>query len=180
MNLKRDLALICAVLLLCMGGAHAIPMPVQHELVQPQLVGQGSYRWFGIKLYEAYLWRESDSRTHTAPLDDHFILELVYARQFQGKEIAASSIEEIRNLKLGTPEQQAAWLSLMQQVFPDVNAGTQLSGVYRVGQGVRFYRDGGLLKEINDAEFARAFFSIWLDERTSAPRLRKQLLGQTS
>lgn len=68
----------------------------------------------------------------------------------------------------------------MRQVFPDVQVGTRLSGAYQAGQGVRFYRDGVLLKEINDAEFARAFFSIWLDERTRAPRLRKQLLGQTS
>jgi hypothetical protein len=30
---------------------------------------------------------------------------------------------------------------------------------------------------IDDAEFARAFFAIWLDPKTSEPSLRKQLLG---
>jgi hypothetical protein len=34
-----------------------------------------------------------------------------------------------------------------------------------------------LIDEIEDPEFARAFFAIWLDERTSAGRLRIRLLG---
>lgn len=35
-----------------------------------------------------------------------------------------------------------------------------------------------LVGTIADAEFARAFFSIWLDPRTREPRLREQLTGQ--
>jgi hypothetical protein len=31
---------------------------------------------------------------------------------------------------------------------------------------------------VSDTEFARAFFSIWLDERTREPKLRAALLGQ--
>jgi Chalcone isomerase-like len=41
----------------------------------------------------------------------------------------------------------------------------------------RFYLDGKLLGEIADVEFAQAFFAIWLDPRTSASNLRKQLLA---
>jgi hypothetical protein len=47
-------------------------------------------------------------------------------------------------------------------------------------QGVRFYHDGRLLREVADVEFARAFFAIWLDEHTSSQRLRSQLLGLAS
>ncbi len=180
MNLVRGLALFCAVLSMCIGVAHANTLPVQGELEHARLSGQGAFRWFGFKVYEASLWRESTKRANSSPLEERFILELVYTREFLGKEIAASSIDEIRKLNIGTAQQHAAWLSLMLEVFPDVRAGTRLSGAYLAGQGVRFYRDGVLLREIANAEFSRAFFSIWLDERTSAPRLRKQLLGQSS
>lgn len=176
--MSRILVTAIIFLMLCGGTVHAGDFAVQQAFEQAHLIGKGSYRWLGIKLYEAYLWQ--DGRADTALLDSRFVLELVYARELQGEKIAASSIEEIRKLNLGSPDQHTAWLSLMRQVFPDVQEGTRLSGVYQAGQGVRFYRDGVLLKEINDAEFARAFFSIWLDERTSAPNLRKQLLGQTS
>lgn len=178
--MSQVLATFIALLVMCIGMAHAGGLTVQEELGQTHLAGKGSYRWFGIKLYEAYLWQENGGRADTDLLDGRFVLELVYARDLQGERIAASSIDEIRKLNMGSPDQHAAWLSLMRQVFPDVQEGTRLSGAYQAGQGVRFYRDGVLLKEIKDAEFARAFFSIWLDERTSAPRLRKQLLGQTS
>ncbi|MEQ1914068.1 MAG: hypothetical protein HOP24_04050 [Sideroxydans sp.] len=178
--MSRILATVIGILVLCSGTVHAGGLTVQEELGQRHLAGKGSYRWFGIKLYEAYLWQEKQGRADTALLDGRFVLELVYARELQGERIAASSIDEIRKLNMGSPDQHAAWLSLMRQVFSDVQEGTRLSGAYQAGQGVRFYRDGVLLKEIKDAEFARAFFSIWLDERTSAPNLRKQLLGQAS
>lgn len=170
---------IAVLVIFCGGTVQAEGWNVQQELGQANLTGKGSYRWFGIKLYEAYLWQE---KTVTADnvFDRRFVLELVYARNLQGERIAATSIDQIRKLNMGSPDQHAAWLSLMRQVFPDVQAGTRLSGAYQAGQGVRFYRDGVLLKEVNDADFARAFFSIWLDERTSAPRLRRQLLGQAS
>jgi hypothetical protein len=46
------------------------------------------------------------------------------------------------------------------------------------GFGARFWRNGAPLGEVADPAFSRAFFSIWLDPRTSAPELRAALLGQ--
>ena len=175
MNLFR--ACLLLALLVCATPVGATPMPVQHELTQARLSGQGSYRWFGIKLYDAYLWCEQGAAIQSAPLDSKLILELVYARELTGARIASASIDEMRKLKVGTPTQHAIWLKQMQEAIPDVREGTRLSGVYLPGHGVRFYHDGQLLKEIADAEFARAFFAIWLDPRTSATRLRNQLLG---
>jgi hypothetical protein len=66
----------------------------------------------------------------------------------------------------------------MRALFPDVAAGDSLSGLYLPGRGARFFHNGEPLGEIDDAQFARAFFSIWLDPRTSAPDLRAALLGE--
>lgn len=41
---------------------------------------------------------------------------------------------------------------------------------------VRFYLDGKALAEVADDDFARAFFGIWLDPASSAPKLRAALL----
>jgi hypothetical protein len=168
------------LLLLQVSSAFAITLSVQQELVNARLSGQGSYRWLGLKIYDAFLWRESGTDNNIALTDSKYILELVYARDLRGMRIASASLDEMRKLNRGTPVQQAMWLQLMQDTFPDVHEGTRLSGVYLPGQGVRFYLDGRLLKEISDVEFARAFFSIWLDEHTSAQSLRKQLLGLPS
>jgi hypothetical protein len=42
-----------------------------------------------------------------------------------------------------------------------------------------FFRDGAEIGRISDPDFGRAFFNIWLSQRTSAPELRAQLLGET-
>jgi hypothetical protein len=178
--IRLGVQLFTLLWLLQVTSAHASTLAVQQELVNAQLSGQGSYRWFGLKIYEAFLWRESSVEKTISLRDSKYILELVYARDLRGKRIAEASLDEMRKLNKGSPAQHSAWLQLMLGIFPDVHEGTHLTGVYMPNQGVRFYHDGRLLREVADVEFARAFFAIWLDEHTSAQRLRSQLLGLAS
>ncbi|UUZ55997.1 chalcone isomerase family protein [Massilia sp. H-1] len=64
----------------------------------------------------------------------------------------------------------------MKEIFPDVKEGTRISGVFLPGSQARFYLDGKPLATVPDPEFARAFFAIWLDPKTSAKGLRTALL----
>lgn len=137
-------------------------------------LGEGTLRWFGFKVYDATLWAAREQADFSAPLR----LELRYARALSGAAIAERSDEEIARLGFGTSEQRAGWLEAMRRLFPDVEAGDALAGEHLPGQGARFFRNGAPLGEIADPEFSRAFFSIWLDPRTSAPALRASLLGR--
>ena len=58
---------------------------------------------------------------------------------------------------------------------PNVKDGDFIIGEYVPGSA-RFYFNGRLLGEVADADFARLFFGIWLDAKTSAPELRAALL----
>jgi len=158
----------------------AIPSCVQAELTDARLSGQGSFRWFGLKIYDASLWVERTKFQPDSPTASKFVLDLTYARDINGNRIARSSIGQMRQLGFGSPVQQALWLNKMQALFPDVHEGTHISGVYLPAKGARFYLDGKLLGEIDDPDFARAFFSIWLDARTSAGHLRNELLASPS
>lgn len=137
-------------------------------------LGEGTLRWFGLKVYEARLWTAGGAPDFARPLR----LELRYARALRGAAIAERSDEEIARLGFGSPEQRAAWSAAMRSLFPDVAPGDTLSGEHVPGRGARFLRNGAPLGEIADPEFSRAFFSIWLDPRTSAPDLRTALLGR--
>jgi hypothetical protein len=169
--------LVASLLAFCLlaGKAQAVTTPsqIQNELTEARISGQGTFRWFGLKIYEATLWVSKDGYRSASK----FVLDLNYSRKLSGGRIAESSIDEIRKLGLGTPTQQATWLKQMRALFPDVKEGTHISGIYLPEQGARFYLDGELLGEILDAEFAQAFFAIWLDARSSAPKLRSLLLA---
>ena len=82
----------------------------------------------------------------------------------------------MQKLGYGSAEQRAAWLGKMTTLFPDVQEGTHITGINLPGVGARFYLDGKVLGEVADPEFARAFFAIWLDPKTTAAKLRAALL----
>lgn len=98
-------------------------------------------------------------------------------RALDGEAIAERSIEEIERLGAGSAAQRTAWAKLLRSAIPDVAEGDQITGVYRPGQGARFYLNERLLGEVDDPVFSRAFFAIWLDPRTSSPELRAALIG---
>lgn len=153
----------------------AVPPHIATDLPDAHLAGSGTYRWFGLRVYDAELWvGRQGYQAETAP----FALDLHYGHSFSGRKIAERSATEIEKLGLGTAEQRHNWLAQMQGCFPDVDDGTHLTGIFRPGSGAAFFRDGKAICEIRDAQFAAAFFAIWLDPHTSAPSLRANLLGQ--
>jgi hypothetical protein len=151
--------------------------PVAHATTDElRLHGQGTLRWLGLKIYDAQLFAPaqfSAERTFERP----FALELTYARNFSGQSIAERSLEEIKKLGIGDAAQHGRWLARMQAIFPNVASGDRLRGVHQPGQGVSFYKNGQRIGAIDDQDFSRAFFSIWLGPKTAEPMLRNRLLG---
>lgn len=177
MGALRRLALLAAALLLAAGAAGAVaPAHVLDGIPGARLAGSGSFSWFGIKLYDARLWVGQAGYRPGAP----FALELEYARALSGARIAAASDDEIGKTSAATAAQRAAWLGRMQTLFPDVKAGSRITGVFTADGTVRFYQGNAPLGTIADAQFAQAFAAIWLGPRTSAPRLRAELLKGAS
>lgn len=172
------------LLMLCFGllvasaqTAVSVPQHIREEIPQANLQGSGSFRWFGLHIYDASLWSTAAAYKPDSDKPQRLALDLEYARTLYGSKIADASIDEIEKLKLGTPEKRQQWLAQMKALFPDVKQGTHITGVYIPNEAARFYLNGKLLGEIRDAEFAHAFFAIWLDKKSSALSLRSKLLG---
>ncbi len=157
------------------------PPEVLAELPEARLQGSGRLRYFGLHIYDARLW-VGPSYPREAPGREDFAahplaLELEYARSLDGEKIAERSIEEMSRAGKLAAAQAQAWLDFMKAAFPNVRAGSRLTGLQRPGESARFYVDGKPGRELRDAEFARRFFGIWLAPQTSQPALRLALLG---
>ena len=133
--------------------------------------GSGEFRRFGFLIYEATLWAGDD------PQQPPLLLRLDYKRDISGTDLVAASVREMRRT-VADEARLREWGERLARIFPDVKAGDHLIGDYRP-EGALFVQDGRELGGIRDADFARAFFGIWLDPRTSAPGLRASLLQQT-
>jgi hypothetical protein len=176
-TVRPCLAAVVLCAWLAAASAAAAPDYLRADLGEARLAGRGTLTWFGLRVYDAALYVPARFDPDD-PLAQPFALELTYARRLSGARIAQTSRDEIARLGYGDEAKRARWLAQMQALFADVEAGTRLAGVHLPGVGARFYRDGRTLGAIDDPEFARAFFAIWLDARTRAPQLRAQLLGR--
>lgn len=167
------LAVATALLLTVGAGAMTLPEPVAKEFPDLRLAGEGRLRWFGLHIYDATLWISAPRWSEK----QNFALDIRYARDFRGSKLVQSSLEEMRRLGFVDEALLQKWADELTRVLPDVSKGEHLTGVYRPGLGADFYHQGRLAGTIADPELARAFFAIWLDERTREPGLRRSLIG---
>lgn len=140
---------------------------------RPKVVGEAQLRVMFWKIYDAKLAAPNGEWKKDTP----FALSLTYLRDFDGEEIASRSVDEMRDIGYEDEVLLAKWFEQMRSVFPNVLEGENITGVMDNQQHTHFYYDGNLLGSIEDQSFGQAFFDIWLNEKTSEPKMRKQLLG---
>lgn len=170
--MSRHLLLVLFAALLAGGAANASMPQVAPDLPGARVAGQGTFTWFGMKIYEARLWVGEAGYAPGQP----FALELHYARSLSGARIAEASADQMAKTGGGSAAQRALWLDRMRDIFPDVKEGSRITGVFLPGGAVRFHLDAAPLGTIAEPGFAEAFAGIWLGPRSTAPRLRDALL----
>jgi hypothetical protein len=174
-NANWPLALALAGWIVCAVPAFAETKPpmIANSVKAEQPYGTGTLRWFLIPAYDASLWTDAIHWSMQAP----FALALTYHMSFSSHAIVERSLKE---MKYDDPSLSDAVLAdyrtTMSGLFPDVEAGDRITGLYTLDGTARFFRNGRLTGQVHDPAFARAFFGIWLSPQTSEPELRAHLL----
>lgn len=135
-------------------------------------IGEYAYSYFIWDIYDIELYAENNHVDN----GQNIALSLTYKRDLKGHDISERSIFEIRNLGFTNKDILQSWQNKMDQIFPNVQDGTVLTGISYPNKAV-FYKDGTEIGTILDAEFSQYFFDIWLSPKTSEPDMRKALLG---
>ena len=172
MRLVKILLTLSISTLLWTSNSFAREVSYIDKIFNPALLqGSGRLNWWGFHIYDASFYRAG------APSSPEFAIDIRYQKSFSGISIANTSADEMK--KMGVPDAQVAlWGKELQKVFPNIESGQTLTAVYVPKQGTIFYHDGKRIAQIPGAEFSKAFFGIWLDPKTSVPKLRNELLGQ--
>jgi hypothetical protein len=172
MRLIKILLTLSISTLLWTSNSFARDLTFIDGLLNPaKLQGSGRLNWWGFHIYDASFYRAG------APSSPEFAIDIRYQKSFSGISIANTSADEMK--KMGVPDAQVAlWGKELEKVFPNIESGQTLTAVYVPKQGTIFYHDGKRIAQIPGAEFSKAFFGIWLDPKTSVPKLRNELLGQ--
>lgn len=166
---------LIAIALFACFSVHAKAKNLQNYMVNPATVGEARLSVLFWDIYDASLIAPNGEFTTQSP----FALELTYLRDFEGNDIASRSIDEMRKQGMDDEIKLAKWHQQMKQIFPDVKDGQTITGIVDSENKSHFYFEDQALGTIDDAEFSKWFFDIWLSENTSEPKMRQRLLGQS-
>lgn len=144
-----------------------------------ETVGQGSYRYMLWQLYDARL-ASSDGNFVDYEQSTPLLLELTYKRNISRDQFIKATVDEWKKLRQSSSEQQQHWAEQLAKLWQDVKKGDRLAAVLLPDNTVEFYFNGIKTGVLADEAFGPAFFNIWLDSATSAPKLREQLTGLSS
>ena len=165
-------------LLLSFGAvsSHATEAFIERYFESPKIVGESRLKVLFWNIYDAKLVSQEGVFNDDGPL----ALSLTYLRDFDGESIASRSIDEMRNQGFKDEVKLAAWFEQMKSLFPNVRKGQNITGIMDANGFSHFYMNGQHIGSIEDKTFSVKFFGIWLDENTSEPKMRLQLLGVES
>jgi hypothetical protein len=106
---------------------------------------------------------------------DKLLYQIKYLTDISSKDLVNRTVEQWQHLGVA-PELYAAYLPILNKIWPDIEEGDSLSLYVNNNKSV-FYFNNNLIGEINQPEFSQLFLDIWLSEKTSEPNLRLELLG---
>lgn len=162
-----------AIFLTFAPQARADQVTAASYVPRAELVGKARYRYLVWNVFDAHLFAPGGKYDPSKP----FALTLTYLRDLKGSEIAKYSVDEIRAQGFTDESRLSLWQDEMARIFPDVGRNSQITGVRDKDGNAIFYSGGRRIGALNDPQFSRAFFDIWLGKRASDPSFRRSLTG---
>jgi len=156
------------------------PAALDEDDTRFELVGQGAFRWKRlIHAYDAWLHAGKDSAPANLLTGAPIRLEIHYRREFSAADIVSGGDALLRR-----HVSAEAWNSLqdrlakLNRAYVDVKPGDRYTLTYVPGKGTTLRLNGNPLVTVEGADFAAAYFRIWLGEDPISPQLRDLLLGK--
>jgi hypothetical protein len=144
---------------------------IQHLKLQE--VGQATFSVFFWDIYKSKLQTTSGSYPLQTS-NDSLLYQIEYLMDITSNDLIEKTVEQWQHI--GVPEHHyQAYLPQLEGLWPDINKRDSLALLIHNQRSV-FYYNGNYLGEITDPWFGSNFLAIWLSEKTSQPKLRRQLL----
>lgn len=169
--------LIGSLLLSADKAAATTKTPFPQQIAALDFRGQAQYHWLWMDLYDAELWSAKPiSQRHEIFAMRH-ALRLTYDRDFDRALLIDASLDLLAKQAPLTPEQQRAWRTDLELIFPSVRAGESIAALYDPKGLIHFYLNDQPKGSIHDPLFARRFMAIWLGADSKFPEKGARLMG---
>ena len=131
---------------------------------------------------KVWFWNVYNSKLYTNTghykKDNQCILfEIDYLRTIKKEDLIHNTIENWQHI--GIPETSyQPYIETLESMWPEIKEGDQLA-LKVVSNKSEFYYNGKPIGVIDGHIFGPMFLQIWLSKKTTQPKLRKKLLGES-
>ena len=184
---RRTFLAALAVLFAVLSDAPAIADPraqftpgiTVHGQTLP-LRGTGRLVWMRmVSVYDAALYLPADVPGKDVLGDVPKRLELRYHVSIKGEKFGESAVPFLeKNVAAEELVRLKPRLEQLNRLYRDVKEGDRYALTYAPGKGTTLTLNGNPLGTIDGADFAAAYFTIWLGEKPISDTLRDELIGE--
>ena len=136
---------------------------IELAMNQSQPQGAGRLNFWGFHIYDATLYRAGNSSS------SDFALNIQYQKSFSGSAIASKTADEMK--KIGVPEMQAViWGKELAAVFPNIEPGQSITGIYSPKVGTTFFSRVRKLPKSLALNFQKLFLEFGSILKPAHPR----------
>ena len=136
------------------------------------LIGNANYSFLFWDIYDAELY--STSKKYNS---NELAIILKYNRSIDKETLIRETINDIKEQKSISNQQEEKWKSLLESIYIDTKTNKKFIAI-RINNKSIFYYNNEKLHESFDKEFNQLFFDIWLRSNSKNPNFTKTLLGQ--
>ena len=136
------------------------------------LIGNANYSFLFWDIYDAELY--STSKKYNS---NELAIILKYNRSIDKETLIRETINDIKEQKSISNQQEEKWKSLLESIYIDTKTNKKFIAIKIKNKSI-FYYNNKKLHESFDEEFNQLFFDIWLRSNSKNPNFTKNLLGQ--
>ena len=142
-----------------------------------KMVGEAKFSILFWDIYQSKLLTTSGKYPIEAK-NDELLYEIRYLKDISRDELIKRTKEQWQHLGIAN-EQYKHFIPELKRLWPNITQGDTLSLLIQ-NQHSNFYFNQQYIGSINAPQFGQLFIDIWLAKNTSQPKLRRQLLGNTT
>ena len=167
----RKLFLLAVLLVPSVAMALEKPPEIASQIHASSPVGTASYHKLFLHVYDASFWSDSDGWKQFP-----YALTVTYTMDIDAVDLADHARDDMAYSSDLSEAQRDHYRDQLMKLWPDVDEGDRITALADKDGSTTFFYNGRLRGRIQDPQFTRAFFGMWLSERSSEPQMRAELL----
>jgi len=142
---------------------------------KPLRLGTHDLKVWGFKIYNIQLLSEKKEFSY----QNKFAIIINYQRDFTKKDLINKSLDEISRINnIKDKALIKIYKNKLEEIFLDIKKGDRKTAFFDPKYGIKLYFNGKFIGKIDDLIFAKRFVDIWLSDKSSYPKMTKDILGK--